>query len=119
MDSERGGRRRGWTEHRSGDEPALSLEAQVRFLFKFCYYARYDASGSEREICHVYAGPLTGRPAVNANEIAATTMMPAAALDHEVAVRPELYTPWLKLEWAQVRGEMWPTIQEFLGASRS
>ena len=45
----------------------LSLEAEVRFFFKFSYHARYDLHGSERELCHVYAGRLTGWPAVNAN----------------------------------------------------
>ena len=93
----------------------LALEAQVRFLFKFRYHARYEAAGAEHEICHVYAGPLIGRPAVNPNEVAATTMMAARALDRELADRPELYTPWLKLEWARVR-ETWPTVQESIRA---
>jgi isopentenyl-diphosphate delta-isomerase len=96
----------------------LSLEPEVRFLFKFRYHARYDAHGSERELCHVYAGRLDGWPAVNANEVAATKLMPAAALDRDIHLHPELYTPWLKLEWAQVRGDMWPAIQELLGVTR-
>jgi isopentenyl-diphosphate delta-isomerase len=93
----------------------LSLEAELRFLFKFCYHARYGVQGSERELCHVFAGRLTGLPAVNANEVAATKLMPAAELDRDVRLHPELYTPWLKLEWAKVRGEMWPSVQAFLG----
>lgn len=93
----------------------LALEAPVRFLFKFRYHARYDAAGAENEICHVYAGPLIGRPAVNPNEVAATTMMAAGALDRELADHPELYTPWLKLEWARVR-ETWATVLEIIAA---
>lgn len=89
----------------------LALEAPVRFLFKFRYHARYEAVGAEHEICHVYAGPLIHRPAVNPNEVAATMMIPVGALDRELAARPELYTPWLKLEWARVR-ETWPTVEE-------
>ena len=89
----------------------LALEAPVRFLFKFRYHARYEAVGAEHEICHVYAGPLIRRPAVNPNEVAATMMIPASALDRELAARPELYTPWLKLEWTRVR-ETWPTVEE-------
>jgi isopentenyl-diphosphate delta-isomerase len=92
----------------------LSVETPVRFLFKFRYHARYDTSGAEHELCHVYAGLLTREPAVNANEIAATTIMTAAALDADVATRPELYTPWLKLEWARLRAETWATVQQFL-----
>jgi isopentenyl-diphosphate Delta-isomerase len=96
----------------------LALEVPVRFLFKFRYHARYEAAGAEDEICHVYAGPLVGRPAVNPNEVAATTLMAADALDRDLANRPERYTPWLKLEWARVR-ETWPTIQQIIGAGSS
>ena len=92
----------------------LSLETPVRFLFKFRYHASYEMSGAEHEICHVYAGLFTSPPAVNANEIGATTIMTAAALDTEIATRPERYTPWLKLEWARLRRETWSTVQQFL-----
>ena len=112
----RGETLRGAVHRRLREE--LSLEAPVHFLFKFRYHARYDEGGAEHELCHVYAGALTGRPAVNANEVAATTMIQAAGLDREVATRPELYTPWLKLEWAQVRAETWPTVQKFLRTTR-
>jgi isopentenyl-diphosphate delta-isomerase len=94
----------------------LSLEAPVRFLFKFRYHARYDASGAEYELCHVYAGPLLGPPAVNPNEVNATAMMAADALDRELETRPELYSPWIKLEWARVRAEAWPAILAMLAA---
>jgi len=92
----------------------LALAAPVDFLFKFIYHARYGSAGAEHELCHVFAGPITGHPQINANEIAATKVISAAALDHEVATRPELYSPWLKLEWKRVRGEMWPAVQEFV-----
>ena len=91
----------------------LALEAPLRFLFKFRYHARYASAGAEHEMCHVFVGPLLGQPTVNANEIASTTMMPAALLDEELAARPDRYTPWLKLEWVRVR-ETWPTVQEML-----
>jgi isopentenyl-diphosphate Delta-isomerase len=96
----------------------LSLETPIRFLFKFRYHARYETSGAERELCHVYAGLFTRQPAVNANEIAATTIMTAAALDIDVVTQPERYTPWLKLEWARLRGETWSNVQQFLAESQ-
>ena len=96
----------------------LSLETPVHFLFKFRYHARYDTRGAEHELCHVYAGVVMGQLAVNANEIAATTIMPVAKLDHDIETRPERYTPWLKLEWARLRGESWSTVQQFLAAKR-
>jgi isopentenyl-diphosphate delta-isomerase len=96
----------------------LSLETPIRFLFKFRYHARYETSGAERELCHVYAGLFTRQPAVNANEIAATTIMTAAALDIDVVTQPERYTPWLKLEWARLRGETWSNVQQFLAENQ-
>jgi len=96
----------------------LSLETPIRFLFKFRYHARYQTSGAERELCHVYAGLFTRQPAVNANEIAATTIMTAAALDIDVVTHPERYTPWLKLEWARLRGETWSNVQRFLAENQ-
>jgi isopentenyl-diphosphate Delta-isomerase len=96
----------------------LSLETPIRFLFKFRYQARYETSGAEHELCHVYAGLFTRQPAVNANEIAATTITTAAALDRDVVTHPERYTPWLKLEWARLRGETWSTVQQFLAENR-
>jgi isopentenyl-diphosphate Delta-isomerase len=96
----------------------LSLETPIRFLFKFRYHARYETSGAERELCHVYAGLFTRQPAVNANEIAATTIMTAAALDIDVVTHPERYTPWLKLEWARLRGETWSNVQQFLAENQ-
>jgi isopentenyl-diphosphate Delta-isomerase len=95
----------------------LALEAPVRFLFKFRYHAHYEQAGAENELCHVYAGPLIGQPAANANEVASTTMMAARTLDRELAARPDQYTPWLKLEWIRLR-EAWPTIQLMLGEQR-
>jgi len=96
----------------------LSLQTPIQFLFKFRYHARYETSGAERELCHVYAGLFTRQPAVNANEIAATTIMTAAALDIDVVTHPERYTPWLKLEWARLRGETWSNVQQFLAENQ-
>ena len=96
----------------------LSLETPLRFLFKFRYQARYETSGAEHELCYVYAGLFTGQPAVNANEIAATTVMTATALDTDIASRPERYSPWLKLEWARMRAEAWSLIEQFLAENR-
>ena len=95
----------------------LGLAAEVEFLFKFQYHARYDGGGSEHELCHVYAGLLKGAATVNPNEIADTRMMRADVLDGELDAMPELYTPWLKLEWTRLRTDSWPSVQKMLAAS--
>ncbi len=95
----------------------LGLGGPVRFLFKFHYHEQYGAAGAEHEICHVYAGPLMGPPAVNPNEVAATALVAAGALDHELATRPERYTPWLKLEWTRVR-QAWPAVDALIRSAK-
>jgi isopentenyl-diphosphate delta-isomerase len=88
----------------------LGLATLARYLFKFHYHATYGTLGAEHELCHVYAGRLRGAPAVNPNEIAALRMVAPAVLDRELAERPDLYTPWLKLEWQRIRASHWPEI---------
>ena len=93
----------------------LALESPVQYLFKFRYHARYNDEGAEYELCHVFAGPLVGEPTVNSNEVAATTLMTASALDNELSTRPERYTPWLRLEWEHVRRDTWAMVEDIIG----
>lgn len=81
----------------------LGLECALRFLYKFKYHAPYEDIGSEREFCWVYAGRCDDEPAVNANEIAEWRFISAADLDAELAASPERFTPWFKLEWAELK----------------
>lgn len=83
----------------------LGIDCPLRFLYKFEYHAQFDADGAEHELCWVYAGRSSELPRVNPNEIAATRSIAPAALDAEMAVRPESFTPWFKLEWTRIRRE--------------
>lgn len=89
------------TRRRLAEE--LGLSAELEFLFTFTYHARYLDRGSERELCHVFAGITDAEPTVNANEIAAIRYASAADLDRWIAERPDELTPWLHLEWPRVR----------------
>jgi len=81
----------------------LGLRCALNFLYKFKYHARYDALGSEREFCWVYAGHSNAQPVANVNEIAEWRFISAADLDAELAAQPQQFTPWLKLEWAEIK----------------
>ena len=63
---------------------------------------RYDAQGSEHELCWVYAGRSAERPLSNVNEVAAWRYITPQALQAEIARAPESFTPWFKLEWANI-----------------
>ncbi|MBL6749945.1 MAG: isopentenyl-diphosphate Delta-isomerase [Nevskia sp.] len=86
-------------------EEELGLKCPLQFLFKFEYHAQFDADGAEHELCWVYAGHCDRAPRTNFNEIAAVRYVAPAALDAEIAARPETFTPWFKLEWARIRSQ--------------
>lgn len=86
-------------------EEELGLKSPLQFLFKFEYQAQFDADGAEHELCWVYAGRSDRAPRTNLNEIAAVRYVAPAALDAEIAQRPQAFTPWFKLEWARIRRE--------------
>jgi isopentenyl-diphosphate Delta-isomerase len=81
----------------------LGLQAQLNFVYKFEYAARYQDLGTEHELCSVYIGHTRDEPAVNATEIQAWRWISPAALTHELAEHGDRYTPWLKLEWDYLR----------------
>jgi isopentenyl-diphosphate delta-isomerase len=90
--------------HRRLDEE-LGLKSALGFLFKFQYQAQFDAEGAEHELCWVYAGRSAQQPKVNPNEISGLRWIAPAALDAEMAARPDAFTPWFKIEWARIRAE--------------
>lgn len=89
----------------------LGFDADLTFLFKFQYQARYNESGSENELCSVYVGRYDGPVRVNEREIAEWEFMDVSALEREMAEHPERFTPWFKMEWERLRREFWPRIE--------
>ncbi|MCB1569060.1 MAG: isopentenyl-diphosphate Delta-isomerase [Xanthomonadales bacterium] len=83
----------------------LGLACDLEFVFKFQYHARFGEAGSEHELCHVFIGQSDEAPHVNASEIAAVRWIAPDALDDEIERHPERFTPWLKIEWQQLRRE--------------
>jgi isopentenyl-diphosphate delta-isomerase len=81
----------------------LSLQCELEFLYKFMYHAPFGELGSEREFCHVFAGRHTGRISAHPEEIAAWRYVTPDELTAEMAADPESFTPWLKLEWPEIR----------------
>ena len=95
----------------------LNLKAELKFLFKFEYQARYKDVGSENELCSVYAGRSNDFASPNRNEVAALRYVSAEALDAALDADQarddgeEEYSPWLKLEWARIRRDHWSLIE--------
>lgn len=77
----------------------LNISAELQFVYKFQYQAKYDDSGSENELCHVFLGRTGNDVRPNREEIAAVRFVAPEVLADELERSPGAFTPWFKLEW--------------------
>lgn len=80
----------------------LGLDCEIDYLYKFEYQAAFGDVGSEHELCWVFAGLVGTTPVADPGEIAAWRYVTPDALTAEIAASPESFTPWMKLEWAEI-----------------
>lgn len=83
-------------------EQELGFECPLTFLYKFKYHAQYGAVGAEHEYCWVYYGRYDGAVDVNLSEVAEWRFVSVDELEAELAASPEIFTPWFKMEWAEI-----------------
>lgn len=89
------------TRRRLDDE--LNIQADIEFVYHFCYQAAFGDAGSENELCHVYLGNHSGTVRPNDSEIDAVRYVSIEELDRELAESPEQFTPWFKQEWRALK----------------
>jgi len=92
------------TQRRMKEE--LGVTADLEFIYKFRYQARFGDLGSEHELCSVFIG-RTHEPEVRPNpaEIAQWRFVPVAEVDQLVADRDAPIAPWFRMEWRALRGK--------------
>jgi isopentenyl-diphosphate delta-isomerase len=90
------------TSRRLRDE--LNLDTALEYVYRFRYTARFGASGSENELCHVFLGRTPGDLRPNDTEIAAVRFVCAREMVRELETRPERFTPWCRQEWSALTG---------------
>ena len=93
----------------------LGIDTPLEYLYKFVYQARYENIGSEYELCSVYLGRSDQPPVVNPNEIAEWKYIDLEKLDEDMALNPDNYSPWFKMEWHSIRTEYIDRLEKFLG----
>jgi isopentenyl-diphosphate delta-isomerase len=81
----------------------LGFACPLEFLYKFKYQADFGSVGAEHEFCWVYYGRYDGVVDVNVNEIAHWRFIGIEALERELSVQPQTFTPWFKMEWVHIR----------------
>jgi len=102
------------TRRRLMDE--LNIQAELEFVYKFSYHAKFGEAGSENELCSVYLGRSKDRVAANDTEISETRYVSPANLDRELRQSPELFTPWFKMEWLRLTEEFSAALSRYTSA---
>lgn len=91
----------------------LGVTTEPEFLFRFQYYAPFDENGSERELCSVFLGHADGPVDANRSEVAEWKWMPILDFEADLQRDSAAYTPWLKLEWAEMRSAHWSAVERY------
>ena len=93
----------------------LSIECNLSFLYKFQYQENYNNNGSEHELCSVFYGLYDGSIQCNENEVEDWRMISSSQLNEEIGKSNTLFTPWLKLEWAEITTKYKEIIKNDIG----
>lgn len=91
----------------------LGVSADVEYIYKFQYQARFGPQGSENELCRVYIGRMDrDRLRPNPLEIADWKFLTTDEVDALVADEQADVTPWFRMEWRELRGKYWSRIEQ-------
>lgn len=104
------------TQRRLQDE--LGMRADLEFVYKFRYHARFADKGSENELCSVYLGRSDDDIRANTTEIAAIRHVPISVLAQELQTSPQVFTPWFKMEWDQLSTTFAETLSAYAKPNR-
>jgi isopentenyl-diphosphate delta-isomerase len=81
----------------------LGISSTLTFLYKFEYMADFEEIGTEHELCWVWTGFAEENEVTpNKNEVADWRFFSREELDHELETNPDIYTPWMKMEWERI-----------------
>src|SRR5690606_3225320 len=80
----------------------MGLESPLSFAFSFQYRAAFDNGLIEHELDHVFIGHSGQRPRPNPAEVADYRWLDLPAIEEDVSVHPDKYTPWFKLIYQRI-----------------
>ena len=95
----------------------LNTTAELEFIYKFEYRARFAGEGSENELCWVYLGRLAQEASANESEISELRFISANDLNREIDSVPERFTPWFKMEWQRLNEDFSDRLVNYTNGS--
>ena len=105
----------GATRRRLAEE--LDIHAELEFVYKFSYRAKFGEVGSENELCSVFLGSTDKTYSANANEVAEARFVSVDVLQNELQTSPDEFTPWFKMEWERLSGEFAATVKKYAASN--
>ena len=75
----------------------MGITCPVKKAFSFTYRAELADGLTEHEYDHVFYGYFNEAPRPNPEEVQDWKYMPVEALEKDIAMNPERYTPWFKI----------------------
>jgi len=99
-------------------EQELGITAELEFVYKFAYHARYRDLGSERELCSVFLGRIGADVKPNENEIAAVRYVEPSALSQALQDDADIYTPWFQMEWRRLNEDFSEQLSRYTTPDR-
>lgn len=106
------------TQRRTEEE--LGLKAELEFIYKFQYQARYSEAGSEHELCWVYLGRTRATEiSPNPSEISDWKFLTPEEVDTLVADQQAPVAPWFRMEWRALRERYADQLAAYAGGLRS
>ncbi|MDH3353118.1 MAG: isopentenyl-diphosphate Delta-isomerase [Nanoarchaeota archaeon] len=79
------------------------IACELKYIYKFQYSAQFKDEGSENEVCSVFIGKSNTEINPNPDEIKDYKWIKVDNLLKNIKTNPELYTPWFKLEIAELK----------------
>ncbi len=81
----------------------LSIELNLKYLFKFQYQAAFNHIGSENEICYIYWGKTEKKIKADPIEIDEWQYIRIPDLNELLKSKPDQFTPWFRMEWELIQ----------------
>ncbi len=83
----------------------MGLKTELKYLFKFQYYAKFNNNLTENEIDHIFIGYSDELPKINKHEVNDYKYMKPSEIIKEIKTNPENYTIWFKLIFEKLINE--------------